>query len=461
MARTKRSTPEVPIAPAPALESLDDVEVYEPDPVERTRPVRGRGGIQRRLTASLPGAIAGTFLVCAIAFGASLQASSGPAGSRSDDGAAAAAEGVGSGTDGTLSERGADAPDQAVDGDRPGVVVAPDQTIDGDPPIDGDAPTTEPTPVPDATSVGLDVALGDGGAVRLDWDSCPVDGVTAWKVIRSTVGAATYPRGEGDSLVGVVDPGKTAFVDASAPAGRKLWYAVFAVTDAGEARLVACASSARSIETPAEKPTEPKPTDKPAMGLSVAVREGAIFIDWTGCEVDGAELYKVVRSSNEGVSWPLGAGDTLVAVVEVGGRTAAWDEHAPAGKKAWYRVFCVRHAGDGYKVLNATPPRGVTAPSVPAPEPKAMWIEVGLDAGAVVVNWEACGGEQFSHYRILRRIGDSTTVVREIENAATTTWVDTTVEPGGTYEYLVQSKGLIGGSYVLLGSTGWAAVTVE
>jgi hypothetical protein len=166
--------------------------------------------------------------------------------------------------------------------------------------------------------------------------------------------------------------------------------------------------------------------------------------------------------SDETVKWPAGDNDTLVAAIEVGGKTAAWDEHAPAGKKAWYRVFCVRHTEDGYKVLTSSAAKSITAPAEkPAPEPKSMWIDVAVDGGHVVVTWEACGGDQFSHYRILRKTGEGTTVVAEIENAGSTTWVDESVEVGGTYKYLVQSKGKIEGSWVLLGSTDWAVVTVE
>ena len=90
-----------------------------------------------------------------------------------------------------------------------------------------------------------------------------------------------------------------------------------------------------------------------------------------------------------------------------------------------------------------------------------MWIEVNVEGGNVVVHWEACGGESFSHYRIVRKVDGVSSVVAEIENAGVTTWVDDSVEAGKTYKYLVQSKGVIDGSYVLLGSTDYAAVTVE
>ena len=90
------------------------------------------------------------------------------------------------------------------------------------------------------------------------------------------------------------------------------------------------------------------------MSLTLSVKDGGVYIDWSDCKADGAEVYKVVRSSNSTVNWPAGDGDTLIAAVGIGEATAAWDKHAPAGKKAWYRVFCVRHTDDGYKVLVAS-----------------------------------------------------------------------------------------------------------
>jgi hypothetical protein len=445
-----------------------DVEVWTPaDLDDRMRP-SGRRGYRSRLTASVPGAVAGVFLVCALAFGATL----GATGSTGPD---ADGKPAGETTDGktagdALAYGGDYGNDEAADAEQTGDDGKPGdgEALDGGAP-DGETIKTEPAPVPEAKAIDLKVALGDGGRVRLDWSACDVEGFAVWKIVRSSDAGASFPLGEGDSLIAALeDQGVTAYTDTSAPKGKKLWYAVVGLAGDGDARHVACTSPSRAVVTPEPPPPAPKPTEKPtsttppALGLTLAVKEGVIYIDFTECKAVGADYYKVVRSSDSTVKWPAGDNDTLVAAIEMGGKTAAWDEHAPAGKKAWYRVFCVRHTEDGYKVLNSSPARSITAPAEkPAPEPKAMWIEVTVEGGHVVVNWEGCGGELFSHYRILRKTGDSTTVVAEIENAGTTTWVDESVEVGGTYEYLVQSKGVIEGSYVLLGSTDWAAVTVE
>lgn len=224
---------------------------------------------------------------------------------------------------------------------------------------------------------------------------------------------------------------------------------------------------------PTPKPTEkpdatPKPTERPVMGLTLAIKEGAVFIDWSACEVDGGDYYKVVRSKDSKVTWPAGDDDAVVAVTEVGGATKAWDESAPASKTLWYRVFCVRATEDGYTVLSATGTKSIETPAgepeptkTPAPEPTALWIESGVVEGAVVISWEACNAEGFSHYRILRKVDGEAALLAEVEDAGSTTFVDDSVEVGVTYHYLVQAKGNVEGDWILLGTTEWAAVTVE
>jgi hypothetical protein len=87
-----------------------------------------------------------------------------------------------------------------------------------------------------------------------------------------------------------------------------------------------------------------------------------------------------------------------------------------------------------------------------------MWIEANVDGGAVVLHWEKCTRDGFSHYRILRKGDGDASVIAEVENAATTIYVDEAVESGVEYHYLVQCKGHVGETWPLLGTTGWAGV---
>jgi hypothetical protein len=184
--------------------------------------------------------------------------------------------------------------------------------------------------------------------------------------------------------------------------------------------------------------------------------------------VDGADAYKVVRSKDSTVTWPAGDGDELIAAVGMDGSLKAWDEHAPAGKKSYYRVFCVKHTDAGYKVLAKTAVGSIVAPEAtpkptpkPTPEVSAMWLETSVDEDAVVLTWEACGSDGFSHYRVVRKVDGEGSVIAEIEDAGTTTYRDAAVESGKTYHYLVQAKGHIGDDWVLLGTTEWVAVTID
>jgi hypothetical protein len=400
----RRSHRDQPSATPPAEAEAEIAEIEDDDPPQ---PVRAHG-FRTRLTASVPGAVAGVFLVCALAFGATLQSHVPPVAPAEGSGAGATVRGpVGASA---LADHESFDRDEPATGDHGAVDVGPgtDQTADAATPDETNAeptPRVEPTPTPTHE---------------------------------------TEP---------------TARPTGTEPTARP--------TEKPEPK-----PTARPTERPEPTPTprpEPTPTDKPApteppaLGLTVTVGDGAIVVDWSACTIDGANSYKIVRSTDERVTWPVGDGDTLVAAIELGDPTVIRDEHAPAGAKVWYRVFCVHATADGYRVLTASPVRGVTTPGeAPAPTPDtcAISLEVGVDGGHAVLHWTACTSDQFSHYRILRTSGDVTTVVAEPDGPATTTWTDESVELGGTYHYQVQAKGLINGSYVLLGVTDVVAVTI-
>lgn len=452
------------------LGPVEDVEIWEPDAPASVQPRIGGGG-RRHLTVSVPGAIAGAFLVCALAFGSSL--GTGKGADPDLTGAAAAATDDSSGGATALGNSGNDLGRVGGAGSAFGIAAQTEQgeTIPETEP--GTEPGTDPDPGAEPAAIRLELGLRERD-VKLAWTVCEVDGFVAYKIIRSTDAGASYPRAEGDALVGVVEgAGRTRFVDERAPAGKRLWYAVFGIARAGDSTFVACVSEVESIVTPAKaEPTpepkpEPKPTEKPApdrpvLALKLVIDEGHPWLDWSNCEIDGAEAYKVVRSTDNVVRWPLGAHDSLVKVVGMDGKSAFFDKEAPAGKRLWYRVFCVKHVGEGYKVLAASATKSIVTPKAeePAPEPQALWLEVGSEGGHAVLHWETCTADPFSHYRIVRKAYEGTTVF-EIENRNVTTWVDESVVVGETYKYTVQCKGYVDGSYPLLGTSDTVAVTIE
>jgi hypothetical protein len=173
------------------------------------------------------------------------------------------------------------------------------------------------------------------------------------------------------------------------------------------------------------------------------------------------------------VTWPKGESDSLAAAVGPDGKTAVWDGEATAGKKVWYRVFCVREAEGGYKVVASSPAKGIAVPAAepdPDPDPVALGLEVDLTDAGVKLHWEACGSESFVAYKIVRSAGsnpsylpgtDGSQVIAVIENPGVTSFTDGDLEAGQTWHYRVQAIGYMNGHKILLGQTAAIAVTVE
>ena len=113
---------------------------------------------------------------------------------------------------------------------------------------------------------------------------------------------------------------------------------------------------------PTPKPT-PKPTPAPAQGsgaLAVDVRNGNPVLSWTECTSGSFAAYAVVRSSDSEIHFPAEDRDTVVAMVTERGSTRLTDGNAPAGAKAWYRVWCVSRNDGEYKTIWRTPTVSVT-----------------------------------------------------------------------------------------------------
>ena len=180
------------------------------------------------------------------------------------------------------------------------------------------------------------------------------------------------------------DPDKTAAVDAAAAPGRKTLYRVFALAHEGDGKYsVLCETPVKGIEVPAPEPNEkPDAPDEPAsttLGLTLSIKEGDPFVDWTRFEGDGFDYYKVVRSKDSTVRFPAGDGDAVVGAFEDPGRTSMLDKDAAGGKTYWYRVFAVNKTEAGYEGPRRERARKATTPAPePAPDPTSMGFELDL-----------------------------------------------------------------------------------
>lgn len=220
----------------------------------------------------------------------------------------------------------------------------------------------------------------------------------------------------------------------------------------------------------------PKPTPKPvtvgALEITVASVEGLVKVRWSPYKGDGFDYYKIVRSTDDKVTWPTGAGDALVGALEDQAATWLKDSTVAGGKAYWYRVFAVRHAESGYVVLAASAAKRVDVPKPepkPTPEPYVLGFEVAVGAEGVLLSWEPCGTDGFVYYKVVRSAGpdpsylpwtDGTELLAVIEDHTVTRFTDGSVASGDTFHYRVQAIGLWDGRKVVLGETPAVAITV-
>ena len=457
-----------------ATDTMGGAELLE----DRTVRIAG-GGHGRRFGMSIPGAIAGSFLVVALAFGAAmgpqsaLTSDAGHGGETAYDGDKTDSESDAKPDGATAGGFDADKPDGSIDNDsdetdggeeeEPEKTAAPEATL---------KPEPTKVPAPAATSIEIDLGL-EGTAVVIEWTACETGEFRYYKIIRSKDEAATWPLGAGDTLAAAIESqATTRFVDKAVDGGRTYHYKVVALREWEGQKVIACGSKTAGITTPTPPTPKPEPTDggDMTMSLSLSIKEGHPFIDWSPCEVD-FHYYKVVRSSDSTITWPPGDNDSKVAAVGQGGETKAWDSGAPSGKKVYYRVFCIRETDSGSVAVAATAVKGIETPAgKPAPEPIALGFDVDVTGEGVVLHWQACTSDAFVFYKVVRSTKsdnpsylpwtEASEVIGVIENAANTQHVDDHVQSGQTISYRVQAIGYWNGEKVLLGQTSAVAVTI-
>jgi hypothetical protein len=461
-----------------------DVEMFETDATGRLTPIvtGGSAGGRGRTLVSVPGAIAASLLVGALAFGAGgllpardVPPEETPAPVAAGQAETAAPSSASEGTAETAGKPGGTEPT-----DKPKVEPTP---LAEKPSAEAPSKAPEATQKPKATPppatadpyerIDLVVKVADG-KVKLDWTGCSPSGFAYWKVMRSTDGKVTWPAGPNDELIAAIAERDTTAYLAKAPAGTEVFYRVFGLVEADGKLVVRCISSLESATVPApqqtSKPTAPPSGETGSMSLTVTLKDGRPYIDWSGCSSDAFSYYKVVMSKDGTVTWPAGEHDYVIAAIGDQATTAMWHKDAPTGRTLAYRVFCVQATDSGYKVLAATPVKSVTTP---APQPPPAAYTLGFSAtpsgGGVLLDWETCSSEGFVYYKVTRSLSsnpsylpwtDGTEVIGVIESAGNSAFEDAHVTSGQTWYYRVQAIGKWNGEKVVLGQTPVLAVTI-
>lgn len=221
---------------------------------------------------------------------------------------------------------------------------------------------------------------------------------------------------------------------------------------------------------PTQKPTEKPAPDTTPLSLEAWVKEGKVKLAWSKFGGDGFAYYKVVRSKDVTVGWPLTWGDELVAAIS--DRYSPWAvDAAPCGIEFHYRVFAVRHTDDGYAVLAASNVVGAFVPCAePAPDPTHMALELTPTDAGVKLAWNECPSDGFVYYKVVRSatnespmypLNDGTELLAAIGDPGVTTFADGGVEPGQTWFYRVLCFAMHGDDKVLVGISDALSITVE
>jgi hypothetical protein len=217
-----------------------------------------------------------------------------------------------------------------------------------------------------------------------------------------------------------------------------------------------------TVATPTEEVAPPTEAPTPVqMTLTAALSGTKVVLTWSAYQGDDFAYYKVVRSTDETVSWPLGENDTLIAAICDQSQLTLTDA-APAGATFWYQVFAVKSSEEGWVVIGSTNVVTITTPK-PTPKPTqncTMSLSASLVSAEALPNVVASGGTgvklTWTKYRCnyfeWYVVGKSTTTTpdfplphegtqgMEVSNDVnTTTWTDFNVVSGQTYYYRVMA----------------------
>jgi len=189
--------------------------------------------------------------------------------------------------------------------------------------------------------------------------------------------------------------------------------------------------------------------------LTVEAQPGKAKLTWSAYTGADFAYYKVVRSDDASVpTWPLGAGDKLVAAIDKQD-TLTYTDGCGAGTVI-YRVFAVKKNGDAFDVVGQSDPKTVTVedpvssqpPTVSgktAPPVQSFTLTATVNGKEVDLSWTKYTGDYFQYYKVVRSVSSDPTwplagdsqLLSAITNINQTTFVDSSVRAGKTYKYRV------------------------
>jgi DNA-binding beta-propeller fold protein YncE/fibronectin type 3 domain-containing protein len=265
------------------------------------------------------------------------------------------------------------------------------------------AGAAQPPPPPTAL-----VATPGNGQVSLSWNAS--SGATSYNVKRSTTSGGPYST----IATGVAS---TSFLDTTVVNGTTYYYVVTAVNAAGESGNSNQASATPQLQPPGA------PTDLVAVGLN-----NRVDLSWNAPS-GGATSYRVKRATTSG--GPYSNLNTNVAA------TSYSDTTAVNGTTYYYVVSAQNAAGEGPNSAQAS-----ATPQPPPPAPSGLTATPGDTQVSLL--WNTAGGASEYHvHRSLTSGGPYETIAFSL---STTTFLDTGLNNGTTYFYVVTAVNPAGSS---------------
>ena len=291
--------------------------------------------------------------------------------------------------------------------------------------------------VPDRPN-GLTVSSFTHNSITLTWDDPGDSGITGYQVLRRSRDDEQYGDGKGAStfvaVVGDTGSSATTYTDTSVTAHSRYVYRVKARNSEG--------LGPRSSYVNVETSTAPSAPDAPT-GLTVSsFTHNSVTLAWDDSGDSGITGYQVLRRDlvkQEPGIFSTAAADTGTAA------TTYTDTDVAANTRYAYRVEAINAEGNSGRsnyvnvktsaalsVVNS-----VSVKSLPA-KPSGLELSSALD-NAVTFEWDDPGDSSITHYKVLRRVGDSGkfSTIEENTGSADTSYTDTTVSAETTYEYRV------------------------
>ena len=276
-----------------------------------------------------------------------------------------------------------------------------------------------------------------GRKVVLTWTAYDGADFAYYKVVRSSDKEASWPLGDGDSLVAAISDQSTLTYTDCPPAGKTWSYEVFAVKSTDDGYVVLDSTNLVTIAVPAvPKPTA---TDNPAdLGTLHAVKnsDGTYTFSWAAYTGDTDFTYYKLDGQpypatpgyveNNGNYWACLDNSTTSVTIKVDPGT--WNVNVEA----------VYFPDSGAAAAAKTDTLKLVVAAAPIPS-IGLTVTVGKD-GFAHLSWDQYKGDHFQDYLIARTEHGTPTqanVIQEISDVTATSWVDKTVEPGHTYYYRV------------------------